>query len=332
MESTELQAANRSALPSPLDIGELPTLVTEAGANARYAYAEFFGDQIDNAYTRRAYRHAVHRFLAWCERQSLQLDRIPPGAIGQYIRTLAADDGRSLAAPTQKLHLAAIRRFFDVLVQRHAIILNPAASVRGPRLKVTEGKTPAAHPADVRKLLESIDLSRPIGLRDRAILATMIYTACRVGAVAKLRRNDFTTDGRQWHLRFNEKGGNQRLIPCRFDLQGYIEAYLTACPTPPGSDNPLFRSAAGRTGQLTANPCQPKDLHRMLKRRLAGVGLPTLLTCHSFRTTTATDLLEQGVPIDDVQQLLGHADPRTTRLYDRREQKVTRNLVERISI
>lgn len=53
---------------------------------------------------------------------------------------------------------------------------------------------------------------------------------------------------------------------------------------------------------------------------------------HSFRVTTITDLLEQGVPLEDVQRLAGHADPRTTRLYDRRHKKITRNIVERISI
>ena len=53
---------------------------------------------------------------------------------------------------------------------------------------------------------------------------------------------------------------------------------------------------------------------------------------HSFRVATITDLLTQGVPLEDVQYLAGHADPRTTRLYDRRQKKVTRNIVERISI
>jgi integrase/recombinase XerD len=58
-----------------------------------------------------------------------------------------------------------------------------------------------------------------------------------------------------------------------------------------------------------------------------------VLSPHSFRVPTITDLLEQGVPLEDVQQrLAGHADPCTTRLYDRRQKKITRNIVERISI
>jgi site-specific recombinase XerD len=70
----------------------------------------------------------------------------------------------------------------------------------------------------------------------------------------------------------------------------------------------------------------------MMKRRLKDAGLPDNLSPHSFRVTTITDLLEQGVPLEDVQRLAGHADPRTPRLYDRRDKKVTRNVVERISV
>lgn len=74
------------------------------------------------------------------------------------------------------------------------------------------------------------------------------------------------------------------------------------------------------------------DICRMMKRRLKAAGLPGTYSPHSFRVTTITDLLEQNVPLEDVQYLAGHADPRTTRLYDRRGRKVTRNIVERISI
>ena len=70
----------------------------------------------------------------------------------------------------------------------------------------------------------------------------------------------------------------------------------------------------------------------MMKRRLKAAGLPDEFSPHSFRVTTVTDLLEQNTPLEDVQYLAGHADPRTTRLYDRRRRKVTRNIVERISI
>lgn len=74
------------------------------------------------------------------------------------------------------------------------------------------------------------------------------------------------------------------------------------------------------------------DMCGMVKRRLKDASLPGRLSPHSFRVTTITALLEQGVPLEDVQRLAGHADPRTTRLYDRRDTRITRNIVERISI
>ena len=97
-------------------------------------------------------------------------------------------------------------------------------------------------------------------------------------------------------------------------------------------DTPLFRTAYKKTGQLTKNSMHVVDICRMVKRRLKDAGLSVRLSPHSFRVTTITDLLEQGVALEDVQRLAGHADPRTTRLYDRRDKKITRNIVERISI
>ncbi len=99
-----------------------------------------------------------------------------------------------------------------------------------------------------------------------------------------------------------------------------------------GKDSPLFRTAYRKSGHLTENSMSGVDICRMVKRRLKDAGLPARLSPHSFRVTTITDLLEQGVPLEDVQRLVGHADPRTTRLYDRRDKKITRNIVERISI
>jgi len=117
------------------------------------------------------------------------------------------------------------------------------------------------------------------------------------------------------------------------DLGGYIRAYLDAAVIlSENKDRPLFRSTAGKTKRLTGKQLTTKDVCRMVKRRLKDAGLPVRLSPHSFRVTGITNLLSQGVPLDDVQHLAGHSSPRTTKLYDRRRKKVTRNIVERISI
>jgi integrase len=203
---------------------------------------------------------------------------------------------------------------------------------------MVEGKTPEIQRKQAETLIRSIETTfianaeiKPdlVGMRDQAVLAVLAYTAARVGAVAKLTYKSLRHDGTQYALRFLEKGGKSREIPVRADLQKIILAYVQAAGI---TDGPLFRSAAGKTGNLTANAMTGIDICRMMKRRLKIAGLPDEFSPHSFRVTTVTDLLEQNTPLEDVQYLAGHADPRTTRLYDRRLRKVTRNIVERISI
>jgi site-specific recombinase XerD len=272
----------------------------------------------------------VDRFLAWCEQRGLELVRIAPKDVGRYFDGLRKEN---LGIATRKQHLAALRHFFDGMVMRHAIILNPALSVRGDRYEVIEGKTPEISVPQARRLLASIGTSTAVGLRDRAVLAILAYTSSRAGAAAKLRRGDFYDSGDQWMLRFEEKGGKSREIPVRHDLQQMIAAYIEAAGLQQApKDAPLFRAALGKTGRLAATAIHVNDICRMMKRRLKDASLPQRLSPHSFRVAVITDLLEQGVPLEDVQHLAGHADPRTTRLYDRRQQKITRNIVERISI
>jgi site-specific recombinase XerD len=306
-------------------VGPPPAIVVSAGAGAEFAWDEFFKGQLANAHTRKNYVHAVRHFLAWCDRPDRQipLARITPGQVGDYLA------GLELATPTKKLRLAALRKFFDVLVVRHVVILNPAASVRAERYSTVEGKTPEIGTKQARDLLKSIDVSNLVGLRDRAILAVLIYTAARVGAVAKLTMKSLKHDGTQYSLRFSEKGGKAREIPVRHDLEQLLLGYIAAAGI---TEGPLFRTAFRRTRQLTTKAMSGIDICRMMKRRLKAAGLPGQFSPHSFRVATVTDLLEQNVPLEDVQHLAGHADPRTTRLYDRRRRKVTRNIVERISI
>lgn len=310
--------------PSP-DRADLPAIVARCGPAAAFTWDEFFSATIRNSNTRKAYRTAVNRFCGWCESRRIELTQVTPGLVGEYF------DGHAGSIPTKKLHLAAIRSLFDLLVTRHVVILNPALSVRGERYQVVEGKTPEFTVEQVRVLLRSTPTSDVVGLRDRALIAVLVYTAARIGAVCRLRLRDFQHDGTQHCLRFTEKGGKVREIPVRHDLERFLLDYMHASGLSIASaDTPLFCSAPGR--KLTRSPLLPSDACRMVKRRLKAAGLPTRLSPHSFRVTTITDLLEQGVSLDEVQHLAGHADPRTTRLYDRRQKRVTRNLVERISV
>ena len=318
-----LLPASQALDPSP----SVPAVLERAGAKALFAADEFFAARISNPHTRRAYARVVRRFLTWCEQEALELSRVSPGLAGRFIDELPGDTS------TKNQALAALRHFFDTLVTRHSAPLNPFQSVRGRKHDTSDGKTPGLSIPQARDLLASIDTSHVVGLRDRALLGTLAYTGARVGAVARLRRGDLEDQGPQRVLRFREKGGKQREIPVRHDLDRWLGEYLASAGIEDApKETPLFRSALGKQKQLTDKPLSANSMGLMLKRRLKDAGLPPVFSPHSFRVLVVTDLLSQDVPLEDVQYLVGHANPKTTQIYDRRRRRVTRNIVERISV
>ena len=155
----------------PVTARNAPAIVKAAGMSAEVAWEEFFQAEIANVHTRKNYMHAVRQFLARVEERNLELPRISPGDFGEYLQ------GLELATPTTKLHLAALRRFFDRLVNRHVCVINAAATVKAERHSVVEGTTPDLGPIQARALFKSITVTDPVGLRDRAVLAVLIYNS-----------------------------------------------------------------------------------------------------------------------------------------------------------
>lgn len=270
--------------------------MVDAGPGAEYAWEEFLSRHARNPETRRAYTRVVRRFLDWCHVRRIPLAEVRPLHVSDYL------DALPVSPPARKLHLAALRALFDALVTRHAVPLNPAASVRGERHAALEGKTPEITAEQARRLLAATDTGTVVGLRDKCVLAVLVYTAARAGAVARLRVKDVVDEGSQRLLRFAEKGGKERLIPVRHDLEELLNAYRAAAGlSDAAGESPLFRTAAGKGSRLTENPLTGLDVWRVVKRRLKTAGLPARLRPHSFRVLAVTDLLSQNVPLDEVQ-------------------------------
>ena len=240
--------------------------------------------------------------------------------------------GKRLAKPSVKQHLAAIRMLFDWLVVGQVVATNPAAPVRGPKYTVKKGKTPILAQEEARTLLDSMDTSTVVGLRDRALIATMIYTFGRVGAVIKMRVEDYYTQGRRGWMRLHEKGGKRHEMPCNHNLEAYIDAYIAAAGIVGDSKGYLFRTTKGKTKVLTTNPLGQADVYRMIRRRTYSAGIKTRVGNHSFRATGITQYLKNGGRREIAQQMAAHESPRTTALYDRRDDEVAVDEVERILI
>ena len=305
----------------------LPAIIAQAGDHAARRFIEFFTATIRNANTRRAYVKAVGGFLAWSEGQRLTLPGIEPVHVAAYIEQL----NRSKSAPTVKQHLAAISMLFDWLTSGGIIDFNPAASVRGPKYSVKRGKTPVLTAEEARRLIDSIDTGNLIGLRDRALMAVMVYSFARVGAALAMKVEDYFTEGRRAWFRLHEKGGKRHEVPAHHNAETYLDAYIEAAGIATDRKGPLFRSI-DRYRNLTTRPINSRNALDIIKCRAKAIGLPETICCHTFRATGITAYLENGGTIENAQAIANHESPKTTKLYDRTNDQITLDEVERIVI
>ena len=307
----------------------LPQLVQDADPHVQARFFEFFAATIRNPHTRRAYARGCGDFLAWCaERRVPALPQIQPLHVAAWIEEL----GRDVAVPTVKLRLAAVRHLFDWLVRTQVVSVNPAVSVRGPAHSVRRGKTPVLAPDEARALLDAIDVSPPAGLRDRALIGLMVYSFARVGAALAMRVEDVFVQNRRLWVRLHEKGGKRHEMPCHHNLEDYLHAYLDGCGLAGERKAPLFQTIGRGTGRLSGTPLPQASAHQMVRRRAAAAGIATEIGNHSFRATGITAYLKNGGTLERAAAMANHASTRTTQLYDRRQDDVTLDEVERVMI
>ena len=270
---------------------DAPALVAATGERASIRFLEFFASHIRNPNTRRAYNRAVGEFLAWCEARGVaSIATVQPLHVAAYIEELT----RERSAPTAKQRLAAIRALFDWLVIGQVVPVNPAASVRGPSHSVKRGKTPVLDPPEARQLLDSIDVSTPAGLRDRALIGLMVYSFARIGAALGMTVGDVYVQNRRLWVRLNEKGGKRHEMPCHHNLETYLHAYLDGCGIAEDRKGPLFRTIGRGTRELTETPLPQANAYAMIQRRARVAEIETQIGNHSFRATGITAYLKNG--------------------------------------
>jgi len=307
----------------------VPALIGRAGKPAAKRFLEFFTVNIRNPNTRAAYGRAAGTFLRWCEDRGItELSQVQPVHVATYIEQLC----RERSAPTVKQHLACLRMLFDWLVTGQVLPSNPAHAVRGPRHSVSKGATAVISSAEARELLDSMDASAVVGLRDRAIVAVMAFTFARVSAVVGLKVEDYYPQKKRWWLRLREKNGKVNEMPCHHKLESYLDAYIEAAGIGHDRKGPLFRAALGRTGNLSERGMGRTDVWYMVRRRASDAGIETAIGCHTFRATGITDYLTNGGKLEIAQRMAGHSNAKTTGLYDRRNDDISVSEVERVGI
>jgi site-specific recombinase XerD len=325
MTQTLVTSKSSFLLPDSSNL-PVPAMIAGAGDKAAWRFVEFFAANIRNRNTRAAYGRAVPAFCAWCEDRGHDFVTLNPVVIAGYVEQLLAG---GMARPTVKQHLAAIRMLFDYMVTGGILPFNPTASVRGPKYVVKRGKTPVLKPDEARALLDSIDLSTPAGLRDRALIGVIVYSFARVSAVVGMDADDYYQQGKRWWLRLAEKGGKAHAVPVHHKAEEYLDAYLAALGNP--AKGPLFRAMTKERG-FGENRLSRIDAFRMVKRRCEAAGLGSTPNCHTFRATGITAYLLNGGNIESAQAIAAHESPRTTKLYDRTSDEITLDEIERIAI
>ena len=311
------------------DVVALPRLINVAGDQASRRFFDFFAVNIRNPHTRRAYRWAVADFCAWCVDAGVcSIAQVQPLHVAAWVESQT----REHAAPTVKLRLAAVRHLFDWLVTGQIVPVNPAASVRGPTHIVKTGKTPVLEPDEARALLDSIDVTTPAGLRDRALIGLMVYSFARIGAALAMSVEDVFVQRRRLWVRLHEKGGKQHEMPCHHNLEAYLHAYIDGCGLADDPKGSLFCTIGRGTGQLSRTPLPQANAYVMIRRRASAAGIKTKVGNHSFRATGITAYLKNGGTLENAAAMASHASTRTTQLYDRRHDDISLNEVERIRL
>lgn len=280
---------------------------------------------ITNPKTRRAYKGDVEEFSAFLGlKDPTELRTIERAHVIAWRKDLESGE---LAPTSIRRKLSALSSLFDYLCERNAVIGNPVDGVKRPAANGNEGSTPALGDAQARLLLDAPPNDTLKGLRDRAILATLLYHGLRREELCHLRVKDLQSREGVVHFRVLGKRDKVRYVPAHPLAQRLIEAYIAALAEGGrviDSDSPLFRPVKNNsTPEGLDRPLDPNSVYRDVVRYWAlraGVGVQVNGLCaHSMRATAATNALQHQADIGKVQEWLGHANVSTTRLYDRRK-------------
>jgi integrase/recombinase XerD len=255
-------------------------------------------------------------FAAWCaERGATRPSEVTRTLLERYQRWLfhvRDESDRPLRLGTQHTRLSVVRRFFAWLAKERYLLSDPASALELPR-KPIRLPTATFSLEEVEQILATPDLGTAIGLRDRAILETLYSTGIRRSELAALDLHDLDRE-RGWLTVRQGKGGKDRVVPIGERALAWIARYVDqarAALALPATDRALFLTATGT--RFT-----PETLGFRVKKILGRSGIRAREgSCHLFRHTCATLMLEGGADIRFLQEMLGHAKLDTTQIYTR---------------
>jgi integrase/recombinase XerD len=250
-----------------------------------------------------AYRRDLEGFGRWLAKRGLTVGRCERAHLRRYVTELR---GRGLSARSTARALAALRGLFRYLVEHGLARQDPTLELQSPKLM--QALPYFLSSEEVEALLATPDVSRPLGLRDRAMLETLYATGVRVSELVSLTLAQLRLD--PGYVRVWGKGGKERVVPVGSQARLWLARYLEDAR--PGLDkkhrDPVFLTVRG---EAMTRQC----FWQLVKAYGRKAEITTHLSPHVVRHSFATHLLEHGADLRAVQAMLGHADISTTEIY-----------------
>jgi integrase/recombinase XerD len=277
-------------------------------------------------HTREAYRRDVSAFLAWCTEAGVEPLQARFTHINEYARALESTvdprSGRTLAPTTVARKLSGLSSWYDFLLKLNAVAANPVGGADRPNVDRDHSATIGMSPAEVDAMLR---VAQADSSRHYAIITLLADLGLRVGELCRLDLSDLGQERGHRTVRFMGKGGKPRRRALAPGTAAALDRYLADRARIAGVavdelSGPVFVTQAGA-------PIDRHAVFRLVRRLAEKAGLPSAaqLSPHSLRHAFATTARSEGVALEDVQDAMGHADPRTTRRYDRDRHNLDRD-------
>lgn len=268
--------------------------------------------------TRLAYKKDVCHFMRVLGiSRPEQLRQVDHRAVIAWEAHMRESEG--LQSSTIRRRLSALSSLFSHLVRHDVVAENPVREIVRPAINRQQGKTLAFSKRQSRAILDAPRPPSTTWLRDRAILAVGLQVGCRRAEIVGLKVGDLHVN-RGWDSLWVTRKRNKRdSVAVHPEVAKRIRDYLGAFGHGDDLVGPMFRPVRRNSaGQLYRRHMAPDAVDRILKTFAGVIGIDRGYSAHSMRATFITTALDNGANLEDVQRDVGHADPSTTKLYDRR--------------
>ena len=274
------------------------------------------------------YDNFLKKFVAWLSEN--KLEQLKPHELTSqhiwdyrlFLSRQKGNNNESIKKSTQSYYLIALRGLLDYFSARDILSI-PSEKVSLPK-DVKEKKVKFLNIDQIEKLLLAPDTSTIQGLRDRAILETLFSTGLRVAELVALNNSQISMSGKvqDQEIPITGKGNRTRVVFFSARCLEWLRKYINKRKD---MDKALFVHLRSRK-DVESKRLTPMSIERIVKKYAKITGLDILATPHTIRHTFATDLLEQGLDLRTIQELLGHKNIATTQIYTHVTNKKLRDI------